>query len=564
MQSFVTKKGGYMMRKGMKKGICWILIFAMIVVLSPDLVCQAAETAWEIVLNPETPLDSVYFYDEDESKDTGYFYGYKDGKVTVMDKEYTIVKETEYTTLISDAYMEIDGEPVIEVEKDGLYGLMSATGEEVVAPTDQSFGMAYDESYVEQHYTYLPEVSLNEDCADDFDWDDFDWDDFYYEHYYDPDEDDDEENWSYDDDWRDYDYQEFLIMYNSARNADGNWEHWLYDWNRKIRIKQVVPEIDPNGWDYVESGYHYVGSYDGYRVIRRLKVYRNWGSYLEGDVHNDYVIYDMDNGEMAYDTEKNGYVWADEENKRLVVFEDKEKKTSESVVSPGTAEIPVVSSNAAASPNVSPSTTPKPTATPSNTPKVSSTPTATPKVSSKPTASPKATKDSEDSDDDSSKTKKSSTAKKGTVFSHQGSNGKYLITNRNGERTVTYLSPLSKNRATVKIPATVTYKGKSYKVTAVGNQALSNNKSLTYLSLGKNIKNIGKRAFANCTSLRYIMVKTDILSGNNVGRNAFAGTSDKIRVKSSKERWKRYDVAFRREGLSERAIFVINPVPLKI
>jgi hypothetical protein len=127
---------------------------------------------------------------------------------------------------------------------------------------------------------------------------------------------------------------------------------------------------------------------------------------------------------------------------------------------------------------------------------------------------------------------------------------------------VTYLSALDDEVSTVKIPATVTYKGKKYKVTKVASRALYGNDSLVYLKLGKNIRKIGSQAFANCTSLRYIMVKSNQIAENNVGWHAFSGTSSSIRVKTSKERWRRYARAFMREGLKDGVIFVIKPVPL--
>jgi hypothetical protein len=225
-------------------------------------------------------------------------------------------------------------------------------------------------------------------------------------------------------------------------------------------------------------------------------------------------------------------------------------------VSPGDTTNSDVSPSVSPSPSASPSTTPtpSPTVTPSATPKVSSQPTATPKVTQEP--------DEEDEDSTQSETKKKTSAKKGTIFSHYNSNGKYRITNTNGSRTVTYLYPLSKGDKTVKIPATVTYKGKKYKVTAVADKALYGNKKLVYLTLGKNIRKIGKSAFANCTSLRYIMVKTGSSPIEKVGKNAFSGTSSLIRVKTTRERWRIYDISFRRAGLSERALFIVKPVPL--
>lgn len=56
----------------------------------------------------------------------------------------------------------------------------------------------------------------------------------------------------------------------------------------------------------------------------------------------------------------------------------------------------------------------------------------------------------------------------------------------------------------VTIPAQVTNAGKTYKVTAVGDNAFRNCTSLTNVAIGSNVKRLGKRAFMGCTQLTQV------------------------------------------------------------
>ena len=56
----------------------------------------------------------------------------------------------------------------------------------------------------------------------------------------------------------------------------------------------------------------------------------------------------------------------------------------------------------------------------------------------------------------------------------------------------------------VTIPAQVTNAGKTYKVTAVGDNAFRNCTSLTNVVLGSNVKRLGTRAFMGCTQITQV------------------------------------------------------------
>lgn len=85
----------------------------------------------------------------------------------------------------------------------------------------------------------------------------------------------------------------------------------------------------------------------------------------------------------------------------------------------------------------------------------------------------------------------------------------------------------------VVIPKTVTYGGKTYKITAIADKALKNTK-VTEVTIGSNVTSIGREAFRGCNELRSITVKTSVL--DKVGKNAFKGikSTAKIKVPSKK------------------------------
>ena len=127
-----------MVKRRLKSVIAAVLVAAMLTTMAPQVVCKAAETAWEIVKNQETPLDEVYFdckKSDDETK--SYLYGYKDGKVVIMDSDYKLVKKTDYDE-IAAMKEKVKGETAYIVSKkignNSKFGLMSEKGETVLEP----------------------------------------------------------------------------------------------------------------------------------------------------------------------------------------------------------------------------------------------------------------------------------------------------------------------------------------------------------------------------------------------------------------------------------------------
>ena len=173
-----------------------------------------------------------------------------------------------------------------------------------------------------------------------------------------------------------------------------------------------------------------------------------------------------------------------------------------------------------------------------------------------------------------------------------------------------YQKSISKSAKKVTIPSTIIIQGKKYRVTSIGNRAFSGNKHLRKVVMGKNIKSIGNKAFYGCQKIRtveigrnvtvikkdafrkcsslrlviisesvkrigdnafrdckmlqYIGVETNRLQLKNVGKHAFAGGHRNPRVKTAKKVWRKYSDIFVLRGLSDRGIFVIDPVNLVI
>lgn len=85
------------------------------------------------------------------------------------------------------------------------------------------------------------------------------------------------------------------------------------------------------------------------------------------------------------------------------------------------------------------------------------------------------------------------------------------------------------------IPATVTIKGKQYKVTAIGDKALSNNPRLKAVYIPATVNRIGQQALTNCDNLEQIVVdgQNSVLDSRE-GCNAIIDTDRRIVVRGCK------------------------------
>lgn len=111
------------------------------------------------------------------------------------------------------------------------------------------------------------------------------------------------------------------------------------------------------------------------------------------------------------------------------------------------------------------------------------------------------------------------------------------LTNTGGTAAVT--GPAKKTIKKAVIPSKVKIKGRTLKVTAVGNKAFKNLRKLKSVTIGANIKKIGANSFSGCAGLKKITVKSYNL--NAVGKKAFSGISKKAVLKAPAKLKKKYN-----------------------
>ena len=211
---------------------------------------------------------------------------------------------------------------------------------------------------------------------------------------------------------------------------------------------------------------------------------------------------------------------------------------------------PGTSTNPSSVPSVVPSTNPSvaPSTNPSVVPSAnpSGIPSTEPSVA--PSTIPSNTPSTEPTNAPTNPTKKpntSNTVKVGKKAAVSGS--QYKVTAVKGTRTVQFTKG-KKNAKSVTVPSTVKINGKSYKVTVIAKNALKNNRKLTKLTIGKNVKKIGASAFQSCSKLKKIIIKSKKLSSSNIGKDAFKGISKNAVIKVPKRKVKIYKKFISKKG----------------
>ena len=113
------------------------------------------------------------------------------------------------------------------------------------------------------------------------------------------------------------------------------------------------------------------------------------------------------------------------------------------------------------------------------------------------------------------------------IKTFQAKNIKYTVTSA---KEVKVTGPTKKSIRSVTIPATVKYKGTTYKVTS-----------------------IGSKAFYNCKKLKTVTIKSRKLK--SVGKNAFKGIYKKAKVTVPKSKYKAYRKQFKKAGFSSKTVW---------
>lgn len=106
----------------------------------------------------------------------------------------------------------------------------------------------------------------------------------------------------------------------------------------------------------------------------------------------------------------------------------------------------------------------------------------------------------------------------------------YRVTNA-GSKTVMLVT--GKEAKNVTVPASITIKGASYNVTAIGDQAFAGKGKIQKVTIGLNVTSIGKKAFFKCKKLKNVIFKGTKVK--TVKGKAFSKTASKVKVKLPKK-----------------------------
>lgn len=143
--------------------------------------------------------------------------------------------------------------------------------------------------------------------------------------------------------------------------------------------------------------------------------------------------------------------------------------------------------------------------------------------------------------------------KKGTSFQVKAI--KYQIRKVAGKKPgeVSCVTLASKKASSASVPASVSFKGKKYNVTAIGNQAFAGATKLRKATIGANVEKIGRKAFYGSKKLKQITIKTKKLASKKVGAKAFSGIGKKVVIKVPKPRKKAYKKILAKKGMPKKA-----------
>ena len=89
-------------------------------------------------------------------------------------------------------------------------------------------------------------------------------------------------------------------------------------------------------------------------------------------------------------------------------------------------------------------------------------------------------------------------------------------------------------------------------VTTIGKKAFKNNEKLTKITIGKNVVYIGSKAFYGCKKLKSITSKTTKLTSKKVGEQTFKEINTKATIKVPKSKLKAYRKMLKSKGVGSK------------
>ena len=108
------------------------------------------------------------------------------------------------------------------------------------------------------------------------------------------------------------------------------------------------------------------------------------------------------------------------------------------------------------------------------------------------------------------------------------------------KKTATLVKPAKNSLTKLTVPDTVSANGMKYKVTEIKDKAFKGMKTLTTLTIGKNVTKIGASAFEGCGKLKAITIKGDKLKKTSFGSKCFKDIAAKASFKVPKKMIKDY------------------------
>lgn len=106
------------------------------------------------------------------------------------------------------------------------------------------------------------------------------------------------------------------------------------------------------------------------------------------------------------------------------------------------------------------------------------------------------------------------------------------------------------------IGANVKIKGRTFKITAVGDKAFAGCGNLKSLTIGKHIKKIGALAFANCKKSKKITIQTKLLTKKSVGKKSFSGIHPRAGIKVPMKKRAAYKKILRSGGAVGKGVSI--------